>query len=150
MGYPFGGWQQPGVYGQPPYTGYGASQFSQPMSTQATPQIGGQNPFTMVPTIADVDKVVAQPGETKWIMVQNDPVLAVKTANTMGYASSEYYRLTKFDPTAMQAVGESKYLTAAQADEKIQAAVRAEVDRVMAQYQTAPTTPAKGAKAKEA
>lgn len=140
MGYPYTGWQQPNIYNQPPFGGYG-----QQINAQPAQQIGGQNPFTMVPTIADVEKVVAQPGETKWIMVQNDPVLAVKTANTMGYASSEYYRLTKFDPAAVQTVGELQYLTAAQADEKIQAAVKAEVDRVMAQYQTAParTTRAK-------
>lgn len=149
MSYPFGGWQQPGMYSQSPYGGYGGqAQYQQSMGAQSAP-IGGQNPFTMVPTIADVEKVVAQPGETKWIMVQNDPVLAVKTANTMGYASSEYYKLSKFDPAAMQTVGDTQYLTAAQADEKIQTAVRAEVDRVMAQYQTAPVTPAKGTRAKE-
>ena len=144
MGYPYTGWQQPNIYNQPPFGGYG-QQMQPQMNAQPAQQIGGQNPFTMVPTIADVEKVVAQPGDTKWIMVQNDPVLAVKTANTMGYASSEYYRLTKFDPTAVQTVGEPQYLTAAQADEKIQAAVKAEVDRVMAQYQTAParTTRAK-------
>lgn len=108
-----------------------------------------QNPFTMVPTIADVDKVVTQPGETKWIMVQNDPVLAVKTANAIGYASSEYYRLTKIDPSTMQTPAETQYLTSAQADQKIQAAVKAEVERVMAQYQTAPAAPARPARAKE-
>lgn len=144
MGYPYTGWQQPNIYNQSPFGGYG-QQMQPQMNAQPAQQIGGLNPFTMVPTIADVEKVVAQPGETKWIMVQNDPVLAVKTANTMGYASSEYYRLTKFDPSAVQTVGEPQYLTAAQADEKIQAAVKAEVDRVMAQYQTAParTTRAK-------
>lgn len=148
MGYPYNSWQQPGIYNQPPFGGYGANQYQTQM-TQTTPQMSGQNPFTMVPTIADVDKVVAQPGETKWIMVQNEPVLAVKTANTMGYASSEYYRLAKFDPAAMQTAGDRQYLTAQEADAKIQAAVKAEFDRLMAQYQTSPAASAKPARAKE-
>lgn len=142
MAYPYGSWPQgQNLYNQPPFGGYNATP-----QYQSAQQVGGQNPFIMVPAIADVEKVVAQPGETKWIMVQNEPVLAVKQASTMGYASSEYYRLTKFDPAAVQAGGEPQYLTAAQADEKIQAAVKAEVDRVMAQYQTAP---AKATRSKE-
>lgn len=145
MGYPFGGWQQPGVYGQPPYTGYGASQFSQPMSTQATPQIGGQNPFTMVPTIADVDKVVAQPGETKWIMVQNDAVIAVKTASAVGYATTEYYRLSKFDPAVMQTPAPGcNYVTEQQMEERINAAI----SQAMSQMQ--PVSAAKSTRTKEA
>lgn len=108
-----------------------------------------QNPFTMVPTIADVDKVVTQPGETKWIMVQNDPVLAVKTANAIGYASSEYYRLTRFDPAVSQQADGIQYLTEAQADQKIQAAVKAEVERAMAQYQAALAAPVRASRGKE-
>lgn len=150
MGYPFGGWQ-PGTYGMQPVGGFGQNPYAQ-MGAQPAPQIGGQTsatPFTMVPTVADVDKVVTQPGETKWIMVQNDPVLAVKTATAMGYASSEYYRLTKIDPAAVQSGTDPQYLTVEQADQKIQSAVKAEVDRVMAQYQTAPAAPARPARAKE-
>ena len=67
MGYPYTGWQQPNIYNQPPFGGYG-QQIQPQMNAQPAQQIGGQNPFTMVPTIADVEKVVAQPGETKWIM----------------------------------------------------------------------------------
>lgn len=136
MSYPFGGWQSNPYSGMPPI-GFGQGQYQQQISQQATPQSGGQSPFTMVPTIVDVDKVMVQPGETRWIMVQNEPVMAVKKADTMGYASGEYYRLTKIDPAAMQTPAETQYLTSAQADQKIQAAVKAEVERVMAQYQTA-------------
>lgn len=147
MGYPYGGWQQ-NPYSMPLIGGYGQSQYQQQMPGQAA-QMSAQTPFTMVPTIADVDKVVAQPGETKWIMVQNDPVLAVKTANAMGYASSEYYRLTRFDPAASQQVDGIQYLTEAQADQKIQAAVKAEVERAMAQYQAAPAAPVRASRGKE-
>ena len=129
--------------------GFGQGQYQQQIAQQAAPQSGGQSPFTMVPTIADVDKVSVQPGETKWIMVQSDPIFAVKTANAMGYAPAEYYRFDQIDPAAMQTPAETQYLTSAQADQKIQAAVKAEVERVMAQYQTAPAAPAKPARAKE-
>lgn len=147
MGYPYGGWQQ-NPYNVPPIGGYGQSQYQQQVPGQAA-QMSAQTPFTMVPTIADVDKVMVQPGETRWIMVQNEPVMAVKKADTMGYASGEYYRLTKIDPAAMQTPAEAQYLTSAQADQKIQAAVKAEVERVMAQYQTAPAASARPARAKE-
>ena len=148
MAYPFGGWQSNPYSGMPPM-GFGQGQYQQQMAQQAVPQSGGQSPFTMVPTIADVDKVMVQPGETRWIMVQNEPVMAVKKADTMGYASGEYYRLTKIDPAAMQTPAEAQYLTSAQADQKIQAAVKAEVERVMAQYQTAPAASARPTRAKE-
>ena len=148
MAYPFGGWQS-NPYSGMSLMGFGQGQYQQQMAQQAAPQSGGQSPFTMVPTIADVDKVMVQPGETRWIMVQNEPVMAVKKADTMGYASGEYYRLTKIDPAAMQTPAETQYLTSAQADQKIQAAVKAEVERVMAQYQTAPAAPARPTRAKE-
>lgn len=150
MGYPFSGWQ-PNNYGMQQMGGYGQGQYNQ-MGAQSALQTGAAamtTPFTMVPTVADVDKVVAQPGETRWIMVQNEPVMAVKKADMMGYASSEYYRLTKIDPAAMQGGGDVQYLTAAQAEQKIQAAVKAEVERVMAQYQTAPTASTRAARGKE-
>lgn len=104
-------WQQ--QYNRQPYSGYGQMQSVMP-----------QNPFLMVPTIADVDKVVAQSGETRWIMVQNDAVIAVKTANAMGYATTEYYRLTKFDPAAVRTtVQATDYVTSAQVDDKINTAI---------------------------
>lgn len=147
MGYPYEGWR-PDPYGAQPMTGYGQNQYMPQMQGQ-TGQMAAQSPFTMVPTIADVDKVSVQPGETKWIMVQSDPIFAVKTANAMGYAPAEYYRFDQIDPAAMQTPAEAQYLTSAQADQKIQAAVKAEVERVMAQYQTAPAAPARPARAKE-
>ena len=147
MGYPYEGWR-PDPYGAQPMTGYGQNQYMPQMQGQ-TGQMAAQSPFTMVPTIADVDKVSLQPRETTWIMGQSDPIFAVKTANAMGYAPAEYYRFDQIDPAAMQTPAEAQYLTSAQADQKIQAAVKAEVERVMAQYQTAPAAPARPARAKE-
>ena len=87
----------------PSRTGYGwnwdsPEAYMQP--TQQTPQ-EPPTPWTMVPCLADVDKVSVQPGETKWIMVQSDPIFAVKTANAMGYAPAEYYRFEQIDPAVL-------------------------------------------------
>lgn len=87
-----------------PYTGkpmpprsYGWPFESQP-AQQAQPE--AKDPWTMVPSLADVDKVSVERGETKWIMVQSDPIFAVKTANAMGYAPAEYYRFEQIDPAS--------------------------------------------------
>lgn len=87
----------------PPRTGYGwgwdsPEAYIQP--AQKTPQ-EQSTPWTMVPCLSDVDKVGVQPGETKWIMVQSDPIFAVKTANAMGYAPAEYYRFEQIDPSIL-------------------------------------------------
>lgn len=66
---------------------------------QAQPE--QKDPWIMVPTLADVDKVSVDRGETKWIMVQSDQIFAVKTANAMGYAPAEYYRFEQIDPAMM-------------------------------------------------
>ena len=128
----YDGWSQPNQYNRQPYNGYGQMQVA-------------QNPFLMVPTIADVDKVVAQAGETRWIMVQNDAVIAVKKANAGGYATTEYYRLSEFDPAAMQTPAPGcNYVTEQQMEERINAAV----SQVMSQMQPVPT--AKSTRTKEA
>lgn len=54
MAYPFGGWQSNPYSGMSPM-GFGQGQYQQQMAQQAAPQSGGQSPFTMVPTIADVE-----------------------------------------------------------------------------------------------
>lgn len=66
---------------------------------QAQPE--KKDPWIMVPTLADVDNVSVDRGETKWIMVQSDQIFAVKTANAVGYAPAEYYRFEKIDPAMM-------------------------------------------------
>ena len=131
----YDGWSQPNQYNRQPYNGYG--QMQQPQVVQ--------NPFLMVPTIADVDKVVAQAGETRWIMVQNDAVIAVKTASAVGYATTEYYRLSKFDPAVMQTPAPGcNYVTEQQMEERINAAI----SQAMSQLQ--PASAAKSTRTKEA
>ena len=127
-------WGQSNQYNRQQYNAYNQMQ-----------QSVAQNPFLMVPTIADVEKVVAQAGETRWIMVQNDAVIAVKTASAVGYATTEYYRLSKFDPAAMQTPAPGcNYVTEQQMEERINAAI----SQAMSQLQPAPA--AKSTRTKEA
>ena len=75
----------------PQRLGYGwgwESQEAFQQTAQQTPQ-EPKTPWTMVPSLADVDKVSVQPGETKWI--------------AMGYAPAEYYRFEQIDPAGLTA-----------------------------------------------
>lgn len=72
-----------------------------------------------VQNISQVEQIGVQPGQRKMVMVQNEPVVAARYADQMGLATTEYYRLTRFDPAAAAApVGD--YVT------------RAEFERVLA------------------
>ena len=111
-------WSQSNQYNRQPYNGY--NQMQQPQVAQN------------------------QAGETRWIMVQNDAVIAVKKANAVGYATTEYYRLTEFDPAAMQTPAPGcNYVTEQQMDERINAAI----SQAMSQLQSAPA--AKSTRTKE-
>ena len=138
----------------PQRTGYGwnwdsPEAYMQP--TQQTPQ-EPPTPWTMVPCLADVDKVNVQPGETKWIMVQSDPIFAVKTANAMGYAPAEYYRFEQVDPvslTTQPAVSDIQPLTR----EDVEKIVDDKAAQLVAQYAASfahqPTPTQTAAKAKK-
>ena len=39
-----------------------------------------------------------QPGQKAWIMVQNAPVFALRTADNMGLVTTDYYKFEKFTP----------------------------------------------------
>lgn len=104
-------------------------------STQPLPQAQPEqkDPWIMVPTLSDVDKVAVERGETKWIMVQSDPIFAVKTANAMGYAPAEYYRFEQVDPvslTTQSAVSDVQPLTR----EDVEKIVDDKATQLVAQY----------------
>lgn len=106
----------------PQRTGYNWGWEPQEAYQQAQQQQEPSTPWTMVPCLADVDKVSVQPGETKWIMVQSDPIFAVKTANAMGYAPAEYYRFEQIDPAVLAAPA------AVQASQQL---TRADVEKIV-------------------
>lgn len=90
-----------------PYNGYSMQpnsfQFN-PMNryqqgTQMPPQAKQNGPeWIMAPSIKQVEQVSVQPGQKAWIMVQNAPVFALRTADNMGLVTTDYYRFEKFNP----------------------------------------------------
>lgn len=73
-------------------------QMQQPSATM--PQAQASNPWAIVQTVAQVEQVAVQPGGEAWIMVQNEPVFAHRTADRMGLISTEYCRFERYDPHA--------------------------------------------------
>lgn len=67
--------------------------------TQMPPQAQQNGPeWIMAPSIKQVEQVSVQPGQKAWIMVQNAPVFALRTADNMGLVTTDYYRFEKFNP----------------------------------------------------
>lgn len=56
-----------------------------------------------VNTLDDVKNVSVQPGGKAWIMLQNDPVFVVKTADAMGLATTQAFRFEPYNPEEAQA-----------------------------------------------
>ena len=99
-----------------------ANNYGQQMQQQQTQQAGGLDIVT-VQNVGQVEQVQINPGQRRLVMVQNEPVVAMRTADNMGLASTEYYQLVKFDPTArtnVQAVDGNKYIT----EERLEARLR--------------------------
>lgn len=91
-----------------PYNGYSMQpngfQFN-PMNNryQQAPQMPSQASqsgpdWIMAPSVKQVEQVSVQPGQKAWIMVQNAPVFALRTADNMGLVTTDYYRLKSSTP----------------------------------------------------
>lgn len=76
------------------------TQQNAPQAPQA-PQAGPD--WIQVPEIQQVEQVQVQPGAKAWVMVQNQPVFALRVADQMGLVNTSYYRFEKIDPAAMTA-----------------------------------------------
>lgn len=103
-----------------PY-GYGGYQ---PMNAQQyAPQQPAQNDpgWIMAQTIKQVEQVSVQPGQKAWIMVQNAPIFALRTADNMGLVTTDYYRFEKYNPDAEQAAPSANYITAEQLEARLSA-----------------------------
>lgn len=95
----------PQYVGQPPY-----SQGS--FSMQNIPPVPPTGPeLVTVQTVGQVEQVGLQPGQRKIVMVQNEPVIAARSADNMGLVSTEYYHLEKFDPTVSASAPAAEYIT---------------------------------------
>ena len=103
-------------YGYPspsPVYGYPSPSMPQPAPGMNIPQNTPPNGMEVVPvpTIQQVEQVGLQPGQRKLIMVQNEPVVASRSADNMGLITTEYYRLEKFVPGAVSAPQAADYVT---------------------------------------
>ena len=88
----------------------------QPLQSTYTPQsmqpIRQQNnlDWIMVQSINQVEQIAVQPGQKAWIMVQNEPIFALRTANDMGLVNTEYYKFEKYNKEA-PVVAHENYVT---------------------------------------
>lgn len=121
MGYPYSPYFSPQT-GQimAPGTMQNSMGTQAPGMQQNTPQ-GPQNGpgWIMAQTVKQVEQVSVQPGQKAWIMVQNEPVFALRTADNMGLITTDYYRFEKFDPSAAPAEPTPTYVTVEQMEERL-------------------------------
>lgn len=91
-----------------------------PGMQQNAPQ-GPQNGpgWIMAQTVKQVEQVSVQPGQKAWIMVQNEPVFALRTADNMGLITTDYYRFERFDPSSNPADPAPAYVTVEQLEERL-------------------------------
>ena len=87
-------------YGQPPYM-----QPQPPPQQQQQPQQPQQRgpDWLSVQTINQVEQISVPAGTKAWVMVQNEPVFALRVADQMGLVQTSYYRFEQFDPAAQAA-----------------------------------------------
>ena len=98
-------------------TPWQTTQFNQypsptPLFQQVQQQAQPQQPlFTVaqVPTAESVDQIQLQPNERKIILVQNQPVLAMRSADAMGLVNTRYFQLVDYDPHAQQSGTQAEY-----------------------------------------
>ena len=100
------------------------SQQMQQMGNAQQTMTSAQNDMSIsyVQTIQQVEQVQVQPNQRRLILVQNEPVVAMRVADGMGLTTTEYYKLTKFNPSAdvVNIVNESgKYVTEEQLEERL-------------------------------
>lgn len=115
------------MFGAPnfPYMQNGYPPFTQFQYPQPSPSLPVQSPYQQpqempqqpapqgmdwirVNNLEDVKNVSVQPGQKAWIMLQNDPVFVVKSANEMGLATVQAF---KFEPYNPQETPQPQYAT---------------------------------------
>ena len=71
--------------------------------------------WIFVPMIKDAASVSVPPGQTAWIMAQNEAAFAVRTADPTGVTTTRFYRFEEFDGAAAPAPT-AEYVTRAEFD----------------------------------
>lgn len=54
------------------------------------------------------------------MLVANEPVIAMRTADSMGITTTDYYRIERFDPDAAQAAPAGDFVTRQEFQQTIQ------------------------------
>lgn len=100
--------------GMPPQMGVGAqygqmgyNPMQQPTMQQNAPQTNLD--WIRVNNFGDVQNVTVQPGQKAWIMLANEPVFALKSADNMGITTTDFYRFERYNPE--QSKPEPDYVT---------------------------------------
>ena len=122
---------------------YFNANYTPPMTPQPSPVFGGAS-FGQPAPLSNVSWVyvsgvqgarehIVQPGQTAWMMDNNEPVIYVKAVDTMGTATLKAYRLTEIAPeagvgAATPQVDMSQYATRAEVE-----AVAGKVDKLLAE-----------------
>lgn len=70
----------------------------QPQYTQQAQSQQSNMDWIMVADVKNVESVSVQPGQKAWVMAQNEPVFALRTANQLGLVTTEYYKFERYDP----------------------------------------------------
>lgn len=95
-------------------------QFQQVQGQQQQTQAHAGLDIVTVQTIQQVEQIQINPCQRRLVMVQNEPVVAMRTADNMGIATTEYYRLEKFNPTdTIQRPSENDYITKEQLEARL-------------------------------
>ena len=104
-----------------PYSAYGYSfpqnslrptLMSNPQPTQPQMQQTTLPALIQVADMKQVEQITVQPGTRTIVLVQNEPILAMRAADQMGLVQTDYYRLEKMDASG----SESEYVTRAEFD----------------------------------
>lgn len=91
-----------------------------PQSPQQTGLQSGPD-WLMVSDLKQVEQVSVPAGGKAWVMLNNSPVFALRTADNMGLITTDYYRFEKYDPEVAKAEPAAKYITPEQLEERLAA-----------------------------
>lgn len=105
-----------------------AGQLPQMPQAQSAPQQPGSNvQWVYVNGVQGAREQIVQPGQTLWMMDNNDPVIHIKAVDSVGTSTLRSFRLTEISSQ------EASSAPAAPAIDVSQFATRAEVDALSAQ-----------------
>lgn len=98
------------------------SSMQQPMQSpiQAQQQANSSPVVMQVPSIKQVEQAPVQPGGKALVLVANEPVIAMRTADNMGLTTTDYYHIEKFYPDAAAPAPAGDFVPRAEFNQTIQ------------------------------